>query len=325
MYHGFCAPGTTLWRDNPEGNHVDIGEFERQIQYLSRHHSIVPLERVQEALAGGRPLPLYAVVLSMDDGYRSNYTLAYPVLARYKAAASVFVTTEFIDRRIPLWPDRLAVAIARADPSGEPLEIDGIALDMRDEIARRRTFATWIARLKDVPQEDRDRILSRIERTLDVRTDEQTNKDPQLPPTFEPLAWDEVRALARSGWVTIGNHTHTHRILARCTPETQRHEIESAHRLLEQHLGQAPRLFCYPNGRRSDYDATTIATLRALGYSCALTTELGFNTTASDVFELKRVAVNHAATIEDFATILYGGWKGLVRDLARVLTLRPLA
>jgi hypothetical protein len=74
-------------------------------------------------------------------------------------------------------------------------------------------------------------------------------------------------------------------------------------------------LFCYPNGGREDYDATTQSILRQLGYQCALTTEPGYNDAATSLLDLKRVAVNSRASFEDFLTILYGGWRGLVSDL----------
>jgi hypothetical protein len=52
-----------------------------------------------------------------------------------------------------------------------------------------------------------------------------------------------------------------------------------------------------------------------LGYVGALTTERGYNESGVDPFFLRRVAVNSETSIDDFVTILYGGWKGLVHDL----------
>ncbi len=43
------------------------------------------------------------VCLTFDDGYRDNYTLAYPLLKRLDVPFAVYVTTGFIDNRLPMW------------------------------------------------------------------------------------------------------------------------------------------------------------------------------------------------------------------------------
>ena len=43
------------------------------------------------------------VCVTLDDGYRDNYTLAYPMLKRLGVPFTVYVTTGFIDNRLPMW------------------------------------------------------------------------------------------------------------------------------------------------------------------------------------------------------------------------------
>ena len=43
------------------------------------------------------------ICVTFDDGYRDNYTLAYPILKRLGVPFTVYVTTGFIDNRIPMW------------------------------------------------------------------------------------------------------------------------------------------------------------------------------------------------------------------------------
>jgi peptidoglycan/xylan/chitin deacetylase (PgdA/CDA1 family) len=42
-------------------------------------------------------------VLTFDDGYRDNYDLLLPELARRRIPALVYLTTGFIDRTAPMW------------------------------------------------------------------------------------------------------------------------------------------------------------------------------------------------------------------------------
>ena len=43
------------------------------------------------------------VCITFDDGYRDNYTLAYPLLKRLAVPFAVYVTTGFIDNQLPMW------------------------------------------------------------------------------------------------------------------------------------------------------------------------------------------------------------------------------
>jgi len=48
-----------------------------------------------------------SVLLTVDDGYQDFYNLAFPILKKYEVPATVFFTTDFIDKRIWLWHDLL--------------------------------------------------------------------------------------------------------------------------------------------------------------------------------------------------------------------------
>lgn len=52
-------------------------------------------------LAGGEALPERAVLLTFDDGYASNYTLAYPLLQEFHAKAVISLIGHYLDEENP--------------------------------------------------------------------------------------------------------------------------------------------------------------------------------------------------------------------------------
>ena len=48
------------------------------------------------------------VCLTFDDGYQDNYDIAYPILKQMNVPFAIYVTTGFIDNRLPMWwyPDQ---------------------------------------------------------------------------------------------------------------------------------------------------------------------------------------------------------------------------
>ena len=59
-------------------------EFEQQMNYLADNDfNVVPLAAIVDAMQYGEKLPQNTVALTFDDGYKDNYTVAYPILKRY--------------------------------------------------------------------------------------------------------------------------------------------------------------------------------------------------------------------------------------------------
>ncbi len=78
MYHVIQRP----YADAPyPGLYVPRAEFAAQMSWLERHgYEAVTLDRVYDAWHGNAVLPARPIVLSFDDGYRSHYTNALPIL-----------------------------------------------------------------------------------------------------------------------------------------------------------------------------------------------------------------------------------------------------
>lgn len=67
---------------------VTAGRLERDLRWLweNGYQTVLPRE-----LAAGEPLPERPVLVTFDDGYRSNYDLAFPLLRKYRSKAVIAV------------------------------------------------------------------------------------------------------------------------------------------------------------------------------------------------------------------------------------------
>jgi peptidoglycan/xylan/chitin deacetylase (PgdA/CDA1 family) len=71
--------------------------FERQMRFLKEEgYSVISTAELVEFLAFRRAIPRKAVVINLDDGYRSTYEIAYPILKKYGFTATFFIYTSFI-------------------------------------------------------------------------------------------------------------------------------------------------------------------------------------------------------------------------------------
>jgi peptidoglycan/xylan/chitin deacetylase (PgdA/CDA1 family) len=95
-YHRFDDSGRKLA--------VSAAQFEAQLAFLTDHgYTVVPLSGLVAFLRGEAPLPRRSVVLTIDDGYRSTYEVAFPLLRKYGHPATVFVYTDFVGRGGLTW------------------------------------------------------------------------------------------------------------------------------------------------------------------------------------------------------------------------------
>ncbi|MCH8978259.1 MAG: polysaccharide deacetylase family protein [Armatimonadetes bacterium] len=82
---------------------VSPAEFEKQIAYLvDEGFTFLFAREVERALREGLRLPEKAVAITLDDGYIDNFEQAYPILKKYGAKATIFMTTVNLTR-----PNRL--------------------------------------------------------------------------------------------------------------------------------------------------------------------------------------------------------------------------
>lgn len=100
------------------------------------------------------------------------------------------------------------------------------------------------------------------------------------------LNWDEIRALDKSGFVTIASHTINHLNLVTLPAELKRQEIILGKKDLEAKLGRTVRHFAYPYG---SYNASISAIVREAGFVTAVSTKPGSIHTPGDLLALKRV------------------------------------
>jgi len=71
--------------------------FDQQMKYLKENgYRVISLGELHEFLKYRNSLPKRSVVISIDDGYRSVYNIAWPILKKYDFRATLFIYTDFV-------------------------------------------------------------------------------------------------------------------------------------------------------------------------------------------------------------------------------------
>ena len=130
-------------------------QLRKDLQWLKDHGytTVLPSE-----VAGGAPLPKKAILITFDDGYANNYTLAYPILQEFQAKA---VISMIVRRTEDGKSDFLTWDMCREMANSGLVEIGSHTYDFHANDPR------GIKRMKGECREDYEaRIFSDIEKSV---------------------------------------------------------------------------------------------------------------------------------------------------------------
>lgn len=273
MYHRFS--------ETDDGLSTYGRRFAEQLDYLTQHYRIVSLSEAAGYIASGKPMPSGLAVITIDDGYRDAYEIAFPILRERKAPATLFVVTDFVDQKCWLWTDKLRYLTARAQAGVFESTINGrdLRIELNGLAARLRAAEQINGQLKRMTDDAKDDAIERLASVFGVEL-------PALPPPeLSSLTPEELRELD-SGGVEIGSHTVTHQILTKVSGERLRYELRESRSRLESILGRKVELLGYPNG---DHNPEVQKEAVRAGYQCAVTADYGLNNGRSNLLALKRI------------------------------------
>ena len=258
---------------------IDPGIFEAQIVWL-KHNLRLLSEDELIAIADGRPAPKgLSGMITFDDGYIDNYTLAYPILRYHDVPAIFFVPTTLINRRELGWWDQIAYAL-KTTQVGE-FTLDGECYDTQDPF----TYVLLCRKMKKEMHLEGKDLVGDLRRILDVDAADTTLQSREL------MTWDQIQALHPH--VAIGSHTETHPILANQPLDRQRDELVRSKEILEAELGRPVRTLAYPVGGRKHFSPDTQRLAKEAGYKLAFSFYSGINRWSEFTpFDVRRSSVS---------------------------------
>ena len=256
--------------------------FERHVAMLARRYRCVTMDAVLESIAGGRPLPAGAVAITFDDGYRDNYSHAFPILRRHGVPATFYVTTGCLDGAEPLWTSQIRYVVQRTEKAGLTEPVTGTHLRLENDEGRAGALRHLTTTFDGLTRGDRTAALRDVARQAGIDLE---------PLGAKFLRWSEVEEMQREGML-IGSHTLSHPRLPAVSIDEARREIADSRAELAGRLRRDVRHFAYPNpGDRTHHTAALRALVVTSGYLTAVTSEQGYVQHGDDALELGRLAV----------------------------------
>jgi len=277
---------------------ASAAQFRAQMHWISTRMHPVSMRDVLAALDGGAPLPRDAVVVTFDDGYDDNYTVAFPILRELGVPATFFVSTGHIESGMPYRYDWLVHMLCRTDATRLLAPEIGVDAAIPAARAERRQLAEYLLdRIKSLDDAGQLALIARLEREWSLPC--------AAPhPDCHPLGWAQLREMQDAG-MEIGGHGVHHRMLAKLPREEMREELRQCKAALDRELPRPVFALSYPVGGLDAVDAEVTAAASDVGFRLGCTYVSGtWRMRGDDRFMIPRLPVERMMDDAWFAAMV---------------------
>ena len=300
---------------------VSSRTLENRLAFLAGHgFPVLPLGEAMNRLRDGT-LPPGATAITFDDALYSTYRLAWPILQRFSAPATLYVTTYYVAKGAPVFGLLVEYMFWRTrrgslDVSGLGLPSSG-AIVLTDPASKARAVEEIVEHGETRCNEEQRGALARaLAERLEIDYDTLARER-----RFNLMTPEEIHDLDARG-LDVQAHTHRHQF-----PEDEaaaRRELVDNRALLEPLTGKRLEHFCYPSGFWSERHWPWLV---SAGFKTATTCEPGFNYPETPPLALRRfLDGEHISELEFEAEM--SGYKEIFRRararLRRVTRRKPI-
>jgi peptidoglycan/xylan/chitin deacetylase (PgdA/CDA1 family) len=215
---------------------INPGMFEGILCYLqSLGYSFVSLNEIVDS-----PNRSQKVAITFDDGFKSVYVNAFPILQKFQAPFTVFLTTATLGANNLLWLHRIYAAVDRLTREDVHRSMERCSLKIQPDLSLSEALGVLVC------QESPDRLLlfaDELASKARLTASDETNIAERLY-----LKPHEVMEMMQGG-MTIGAHGHNHWSMETMDQALTEIEIVKCKEMIEETFGVQVAHYAPPYGR----------------------------------------------------------------------------
>lgn len=292
MYHTVVRDEDKLlhWYHNDPPSE---SQLEAVIIALKKRFRLLTVSDAMREIRDGGKLLEPSVAITFDDGYLSNYEIAFPLLKRYGISATIYLPTDWIDGNMTLWWTELTALVDGCTVERELLrEVEAIVgktlplseymlSDPRSAKEALHEQLGIILMRKD--DESRTTMLDALRNLLGSRGAGSAYSDASM-------SWHQIKEMADYG-IEFGAHTCSHPNLSYVDLERAEREIVESRRILRERIKCDVPGFAYPYGYDVEGYKRFAPIFKKHDFLYAATSWWGYVDQNSDPFRLRRTGL----------------------------------
>ncbi len=265
LFHGVIKENSYRVR-NYTKKHMDLDLFYKIIKELSKKGVCISMDQLYYYISNNESPPPKSFLLTFDDGFYNNLSIAAPVIDDLKLSFSIYLTTEFVDKNKISWTDMLEYCLENTKEKFVKLD-NGEIFNLKNNLSK-KIFAHKIRFMvknnKDIdPYHFVNKLCSKL------KMDKIGDLDPQLD---RKISWEDIKKYSQKDFIIFGGHSHTHKNLNHISEKELAFEINKSIYLLKNKGNLDCIHYAYPEGGPDSFSERVIALLKTNNVKTAVTT-----------------------------------------------------
>lgn len=290
LYHGVTNV-KSRGIENYSQKHISRESFVEQMKFIKKKCNVLSIDDIIAIKNNGNIFPPYSVIVSFDDGFKNNYSIAAPILDDLHIPTVFYVTSGIVNTDIMFWVDIIEDCINNTEKKNIKLMLDaGVRFDLSSRALKIKAVETIKNYCKKVSYHQKDQVIEELIYVTTVQPSVYRSDN------YLKFSWNDLKEIAGNKLFTIGGHSLYHSILSKLPSEKMKADIHLSLKLLEYHLGKKIVHYSYPEGQEEDFNDEVIGVLKKEGILCCPTAISGLNDKDVDLFYLRRIMVGFMGT-----------------------------
>ena len=205
------------------------------------------------------------LVITIDDGYKDNYTYGFEIFTRHNIPFCIYLCTHFLSTP-NMWWFSLEDFILKHEIINLPLIAQLSPKQNINSIPKKSQFFLYL----------RSYILSRLKQD-NIKTIMNDLDIPHEIDSYKNLALsqEEINSMLQSPLFTLGNHTHSHSVLNNLTQQEIKDDILCANKIITETFNIKAEHLALPFGGKNEIDQNHCNFIKTLDFKTIVTTRNG--------------------------------------------------
>ena len=273
-------------------------KFEQHVKFYNDAFTVISIEQLIEKMEADQIIDKKYALITFDDGYIDNYSVAYPILKKHNTPAAFYIATDYLDEPHVPWWDEIAWLVRHSKVNSIQLSTWDKAIDISVG-----TIVEKVRSVLRVIKQEQTRTMA--DKITELENICQCNMPDVIRNTPLFISWQQAKEMADNG-MHIGSHTLSHTILSHLSTEEQATEIIKSKIKIEACLNKEVTSIAYPVGGQSAFTEKTQQLAKEADYKLAFSFIPGVihSFDISERYQLKRLPVDGNCTIRQLKNII---------------------
>ncbi len=285
LFHGVIKKKKFKIR-NYNNKHLLENYFYKIIKNLKDNGKALSMDEVIFIKKNKKKFPKKSFVITFDDGFENNYSVAAPILDDLNIPATFYFSTDFINNNTMSWIDKIEYCF-ELDKKIKSLEVNNFGkFDISSIEKKIKCLELIRSKVKSNFNINTEKLVKEIFKQFNIKMINNSNND-----IDKKIDWQKTKLLNNNKLFTLGGHSHLHMPLTYFSKKSADEQVAKSIKLFKKNTNIVLKHYSYPEGQKKDYDKSVKSILKRNGIICCPTAINGFNNSKTSLFELRRTQI----------------------------------